>query len=208
MKISETLKQLRLNNGLTQAQLAKELKVSRSAIARWESEAGVPDIGNLIAIKERFGLSLDELVFGHQETTDTFLRLQEEKQWFERLRWTSVRLVALALALVVFTKEIFRASWLMQLSLALITLATLLTNRFISRRLHDVIPTGAQPLVGQQYAYALVFLLLMIIGSYRLATVADGFSKLVAGLVVLISLIFLALCLWGVRFAKAHHKND
>lgn len=208
MKISETLKQLRLNNGLTQAQLAKELKVSRSAIARWESEAGVPDIGNLIAIKERFGLSLDELVFGHQKTTETFLRLQEEKQWFERLRWTSVRLVTLALALVVFTKEIFRASWLIQLSLALIAFATLLTNRFISRRLHDVLPIGTQPLVGQQYAYALVFLLLVIIGSYRLATVADGFSKLVTGLVVLISLIFLALCLWGIKFAKAYHKND
>lgn len=208
MKISETLKQLRLNNGLTQAQLAKELKVSRSAIARWESEAGVPDIGNLIAIKERFGLSLDELVFGHQETTETFLRFQEEKQWLERLRWASVRLVALAMALVVFTKEIFRASWLIQLSLALIAFATLLTNRFISRRLHDVLPTGVQPLVGQQYAYALVFLLLVIIGGYRLATVADGLSKLVAGLVVLISLIFLALCLWGVKFAKAHHNND
>lgn len=202
MRISETLKQLRLKNGLTQAQLAKELKVSRSAIARWESEAGVPDIGNLIAIKERFGLSLDELVFGHQETTETFLRLQEKKQWFERLRWTSVRLVALALALVVFTKEIFRASWLIQLSLALIAFATLLTNRFISRRLQDLVPKGSKPLVRQQYAYALVFLVVAIIGAYRLATVADGLSKFVAGLVVLISLIFLALCLWGIRFIK------
>ena len=50
MKISQVLKDIRQQNHLTQETLAERLKVSRSAIARWESGKGIPDIGNLIAI--------------------------------------------------------------------------------------------------------------------------------------------------------------
>lgn len=50
MKISQVLKDIRQHHQLTQEALAEKLNVSRSAIARWESGKGIPDIGNLIAI--------------------------------------------------------------------------------------------------------------------------------------------------------------
>ena len=62
MKISQVLKDIRQQNQLTQEALAERLKVSRSAIARWESEKGIPDIGNLIAISREFDISLDTLI--------------------------------------------------------------------------------------------------------------------------------------------------
>ena len=52
MKISQVLKDIRQQHQLTQEALAERLQVSRSAIARWESGKGIPDIGNLIANEE------------------------------------------------------------------------------------------------------------------------------------------------------------
>lgn len=62
MKVSQVLKEIRQKHGLTQDDLAQKLRVSRSAIARWESEKGIPDIGNLIAISREFNISLDTLI--------------------------------------------------------------------------------------------------------------------------------------------------
>ena len=62
MKISQVLKDIRQHHQLTQEALTERLKVSRSAIARWESGKGIPDIGNLIAISREFDISLDTLI--------------------------------------------------------------------------------------------------------------------------------------------------
>lgn len=60
--LSEKLKELRSEAGLTQEQAAEKLNVTRSAVARWESAHGIPDISNLIAISEVYNISLDELI--------------------------------------------------------------------------------------------------------------------------------------------------
>lgn len=62
MTFAEKLKAMRKQASLSQEQLAEKLNVSRQAITKWETEAGTPDIGNLIAIAALFDLSLDELL--------------------------------------------------------------------------------------------------------------------------------------------------
>lgn len=47
MTIGEKIKSLRKNISLSQEDFAERLHVSRSAVAKWESNNGVPDIGNL-----------------------------------------------------------------------------------------------------------------------------------------------------------------
>ena len=47
-----------------QEQLAEKLNVSGQAITKWEMDRGIPDVANLIAISDEFGLSLDELIKG------------------------------------------------------------------------------------------------------------------------------------------------
>lgn len=56
------LKSLRKENGFSQEALAEKMGVSRQAITKWETGAGVPDISNLIAVSQLFGVTLDELV--------------------------------------------------------------------------------------------------------------------------------------------------
>jgi transcriptional regulator with XRE-family HTH domain len=62
--LSGKLKELRTEAGLTQEQVAEKLGVTRSAIARWESGKGIPDISNLILISDYFNISLDEMIKG------------------------------------------------------------------------------------------------------------------------------------------------
>ena len=62
MNIGEQIKKLRKQKGLSQEQLAEQLIVSRAAVAKWESNNGVPDIENLKKLSEVFGVTIDELV--------------------------------------------------------------------------------------------------------------------------------------------------
>ena len=62
MEFADKLKQYRLNEGLSQEQLAEKIGVSRQAITKWETKRGLPDVENMIILAELFKLTLDELV--------------------------------------------------------------------------------------------------------------------------------------------------
>lgn len=58
----ERLKELRLNNNLSQTTLAKALNVSQAAIARWEAGLQTPNIEFAVAIAKYFNVSTDYLL--------------------------------------------------------------------------------------------------------------------------------------------------
>ena len=62
MTLGDKLKLLRTKKGMTQEALAEKLNVSRSAIAKWESNNGIPEISNLKQISQVLNVSLDELL--------------------------------------------------------------------------------------------------------------------------------------------------
>ena len=62
MEFNEKLQKLRKDKGLTQEELAKELFVSRTAISKWESGRGYPNIDSLKEISRYFSVSIDELI--------------------------------------------------------------------------------------------------------------------------------------------------
>ena len=47
MSIGNNIKQLRVNRGITQEQLARQLHVSGQAVSKWENEMALPDISFL-----------------------------------------------------------------------------------------------------------------------------------------------------------------
>ena len=71
MTIAEKIKAARKRAGLSQQELADQLYVSRSAVAKWESDKGLPDIENLKAIAKLFGMTLDELAGEGEEVRCT-----------------------------------------------------------------------------------------------------------------------------------------
>ena len=62
MEFHQKLTALRKQKGLTQAELAKVLYVSRTAISKWESGKGYPSIDILKQIAKFFSVTLDELL--------------------------------------------------------------------------------------------------------------------------------------------------
>lgn len=62
MTFGTKLKQARQQAGFSQEQLAEKLSVSRSAIAKWETDKGMPDIDNLKAIAGLLDVSIDYLL--------------------------------------------------------------------------------------------------------------------------------------------------
>lgn len=62
MTLGEKIRYARKCCGLSQGQLAEKMCVSRSAIAKWETDKGMPDIENLKIVSRLLRVSLDYLL--------------------------------------------------------------------------------------------------------------------------------------------------
>jgi len=64
MELHENIYRLRMARGMSQAELAESLEVSRQSISKWETGAAVPELDKLMRLSDVFGVTLDELVRG------------------------------------------------------------------------------------------------------------------------------------------------
>lgn len=62
MTLGEKIREARKQCSLSQEQLAEKMCVSRSAIAKWETDKGLPDIGNLKMLSRLLNVSVDHLL--------------------------------------------------------------------------------------------------------------------------------------------------
>lgn len=92
MNIGERIKEARLNTKMTQDDLAKELNVSRSTVANWESGRNNPDVESLIKIADILKVPIKSL-------------LKENGSILNKLTFTVViTILAILLMLVVMFK--------------------------------------------------------------------------------------------------------
>lgn len=62
MEFGTKLKELRAEKGVSQAKLAADIHISRSAVAKWENGLGLPNDESLKLLSEYFGVSIDDLL--------------------------------------------------------------------------------------------------------------------------------------------------
>ena len=62
MTLGEKIKEARKQAGLSQEQFADKMNVSRSAVAKWETDKGIPDISNLKVMSKLLNVSIDHLL--------------------------------------------------------------------------------------------------------------------------------------------------
>lgn len=67
MNIGNNISALRKKKGITQEELANELKVSSQAVSKWENNTSCPDISLLTQIADYFGVSVDDLLREQEE---------------------------------------------------------------------------------------------------------------------------------------------
>ena len=84
MTFGEKLKNARKEAGLSQEQLAEKLSVSRSAVAKWEADNGMPDVNNLKAMASLLNTSIDYLLDEDEKITFNETREPIELESFEK----------------------------------------------------------------------------------------------------------------------------
>ncbi len=62
MTLAEKIQELRTGRGLSQEELAAQLKVSRQSVSKWETGQSVPDLEKVIKLSDLFGVTVDQLV--------------------------------------------------------------------------------------------------------------------------------------------------
>ena len=68
MTLSDNIKRLRIERGMTQEQLASALSISPQAVSKWETSDTYPDGALLLPLANALGASLDEL-FGNKRVS-------------------------------------------------------------------------------------------------------------------------------------------
>jgi transcriptional regulator with XRE-family HTH domain len=99
MEFNEKLQELRKQKGMTQEDLAEALYVSRTAISKWESGRGYPNIDSLKAISKFFSVTIDELLSGEQILS---IAEEENKQKEKHIRELVFGLLDICVALFLF----------------------------------------------------------------------------------------------------------
>ena len=74
MTLGEKIREARRKCGLSQEQLAERLSVSRSAVAKWETDKGLPDVGNLKILARLLNVSVDQLLDESKTVEESVLR--------------------------------------------------------------------------------------------------------------------------------------
>ena len=99
MDFHKKLQELRRQKGITQEELAKHLYVSRTAVSKWESGRGFPNIDSLKAIAGFFGVTVDALLSGEELLT---LAETNTRQAQTRTRDLVYGLLDLSIAMLLF----------------------------------------------------------------------------------------------------------
>lgn len=99
MEFNEKLQELRKHKGMTQEELARVLYVSRTAVSKWESGRGYPNIESLKRISEFFSVTVDELLSCEEVLV---IAKEDEKQKGKHLRELLLGLLDLCAVLLAF----------------------------------------------------------------------------------------------------------
>ena len=67
----KAIKAMRLTNGLSQSQLAKETGIPQNTISWIESDKGIANIFQIVKIADYYGISVDELI-GRDSTSNNY----------------------------------------------------------------------------------------------------------------------------------------
>ena len=113
MEFHEKLQALRKQKGLTQEELAAALYVSRTAVSKWESGRGYPNIDSLKALAKFFSVTVDELLSGENLLA---LAKDEQREKENRMRGMVFGLLDISALMLFFlplmgleTEGVFRA---------------------------------------------------------------------------------------------------
>lgn len=76
MTIHKNLRQLRLNRGMTQGEVAEKLNITRQALSSYESGRTYPDIDMLLKLSDIYGTDLYGIIYGQERLLKSVSRVK------------------------------------------------------------------------------------------------------------------------------------
>ncbi len=92
----DKLKKLRIDNNLTQDELAEKIMVTRTAISKWETNRGYPSIDSLKELSKLFDISIDELIQDSDVENKRQLEIAKNRKFY----WVAMLFFAIAVITV------------------------------------------------------------------------------------------------------------
>ncbi|MBQ2973393.1 MAG: helix-turn-helix domain-containing protein [Clostridia bacterium] len=135
--LSENIKILRKEKGMSQEELAEKLNVVRQTVSKWEQNLSVPDSEMLIKIAEVFDVSVGSLLGETVEIKDTKSELAEISQKLENLN-----------AMMAERNSRSRRIWLKAVAIALIIIASFILIGSLYTILLMVSPSQSVAIIG------------------------------------------------------------
>jgi len=77
--VSDSIKKLRKEKGMTQDELAEKLCVTRQAVSNWEMGKTQPDVDTLTKLAEVFDVSVEQIIYG-KETKEKVVHISRDVQ--------------------------------------------------------------------------------------------------------------------------------
>lgn len=104
MTFGEKLKKLRISNKLTQEELADKIFVTRTAISKWETDKGFPNMESLKMLCKVFTISMDMLISDEEIENKKILDDKKARRCF----WVAMAgfMLCLTFAIVCVTTKI------------------------------------------------------------------------------------------------------
>lgn len=109
MTFGEKLKKLRTDKSLTQDELAEKLYVTRTAISKWESDRGYPNIDSLKQISKFFSVTVDELLSSGELLNIAEEENRQKEKYFRDLVYALLDLSTMMLFFLPFFAQNSRA---------------------------------------------------------------------------------------------------
>lgn len=88
--LNEKLKELREQNGIKKSEIARELGITQAGYDRYEQGTSEPNIKTLIALSNKYNVTIDYLVKGYTEEIE---QEEKERKIKEILRDTELRII-------------------------------------------------------------------------------------------------------------------
>lgn len=107
MKLGKEIAQIRKDNSMTQEAFGQIFHVTRQTVSNWENQKSYPDLETLVAISDRFGISLDTLLKEDEHMIQT---IDKERRRGKRL----LKIVIAALSVVVIACASYSGYWYYQ----------------------------------------------------------------------------------------------
>lgn len=106
-KIGKFIRYLRMEQNLTQKQLAEKLNVSSTTISKWESGTYVPEYSNMEMVANFFQISILELMNGEREQQTNAIATDVSKEKRKIFTPRNIILISILLSILIIFSFIF-----------------------------------------------------------------------------------------------------